>query len=130
MRSPRGQAPWGKENVVFVWHMSGVILMHILDVILTHTLDVLIRTRILHVLLLLLAGMVIAPLFWGVQPQSNNAAGSVVVPNTAVMSLTTVLKDKYGQSNRTIDRPTARADARPFGRQKQCPCLSGRPTAA
>ena len=29
------------------------------------------------------------------QPQSNNAAGSFVVPKTAVLSLTMVLKSKY-----------------------------------
>ena len=70
--------------------------MHILDVILMHILDVLIRMHILDVLLLLLATTVIAPLFWEFQPQSNNAAGSVVVPKTTVLSLTTVLKHKYG----------------------------------
>ena len=69
--------------------------MHILDVILMHILDVLIRMHILDVLLLLLATTVIAPLFWEFQPQSNNAAGSVVVPKTTVLSLTTVLKHKY-----------------------------------
>ena len=47
------------------------------------------------VLMLLLATTVIAPLFWEVQPQSNNAAGSIVVPKTMVLSLTTVLKHKY-----------------------------------
>ena len=69
--------------------------MHILDVILMHILDVLIRMHILDVLLLLLATTVIAPLFWEFQPQSNNAAGSVVVPKTTVLSLTTILKHKY-----------------------------------
>ena len=42
--------------------------------------------------MLLLATVVIAPLF---QPQSNNAAGSVVVPKTTVVSLTMVLKHIY-----------------------------------
>ena len=60
-----------------------------------HILDVLIRMHILDVLLLLLATTVIAPLFWEFQPQSNNAAGSVVVPKTTVVSLTAVLKHKY-----------------------------------
>ena len=69
--------------------------MHILDVILMHILDVLIRMHILDVLLLLLATTVIAPLFWEFQPQSNNAAGSVVVPKTTLLSLTTLLKHKY-----------------------------------
>ena len=69
--------------------------MHILDGILMHILDVLIRMHILDVLLLLLATTVIAPLFWEFQPQSNNAAGSVVVPKTTVLSLATVLKHKY-----------------------------------
>ena len=95
MRSPRGQAPWGEENLVFILYILDVILMHILDVILMHILDVLIRMHILDVLLLLLATTVIAPLFWEFQPQSNNAAGSVVVPKTTVLSLTTVLKHKY-----------------------------------
>ena len=46
-------------------------------------------------LLLLLATTVIASLFWEFQPHSNNAVGSVVVPKTALLFLTTVLKHKY-----------------------------------
>ena len=53
LRSPRGQAPWEEENVVFILYILGVILMHILDGILMHILDVLIRMHILDVLLLL-----------------------------------------------------------------------------
>ena len=71
--------------------------MQILNVILMHF-DVLVRTHMLDVLLLLLlATTVTAPLFWKFQPQSNNAAGSVVAPKTMVPSLTTVLKHKYAQ---------------------------------
>ena len=70
--------------------------MHILDVILMHRFDVLIRMHVLDgLLLLLLATTVIAPLFWEFQPQSNNAAGSVVVPKTTLLSLTTLLKHNY-----------------------------------
>ena len=57
------------------------------------------RTLILDVLLLLLlllAATVNAPLVWELQPQSNNAASSVVVPKTTLLSLTTVLQHKYG----------------------------------
>ena len=43
------------------------------------------RMHILDLLLLL-----IAPLFWEFQPQSNNAASSVAVPETMVLSVTTV----------------------------------------
>ena len=68
LRSPRGQAPWGEENLVFILYILDVILMHILDVILMHILDVLIRMHILDVLLLLLATTVIALLFWEFQP--------------------------------------------------------------
>ena len=57
----RGQAPWGKENVVFILYVLDVILMHISDVILMHILDVLILMQILDVLL---ATTVIAPLCW------------------------------------------------------------------
>ena len=92
LRSPRGQAPWGEEHLVLISYISGVKLMHILDVILMHILDVRIRMQISNVLLLLLATTVLAPLFWGFQPQSNNVFGSVVVPKTTVVSLTTVLK--------------------------------------
>ena len=53
--------------------------------------------HILDVLLLLLATTVIAPLFWEFQPQSNNTAGSVVVPKTTLLSLTTLLKHKYAK---------------------------------
>ena len=75
--------------------MLDVIFMHILDGILMHILDVLIRMHILDVLLLLLATAVIATLFWQFQRRGNNAAGSVVIPKTTVLSLTTVLKHKY-----------------------------------
>ena len=69
--------------------------MHILDVILMHISDVLIRIHILDVLLLLLATTVTAPLFSEFQAQNNNAAGSVFVRKTTVLSVTTVLKYKY-----------------------------------
>ena len=55
----------------------------------------LICMHILGVLLLLLATTMIALLFREFQPQSNNAAGSFVVPKTMVLSLTTVLKRRY-----------------------------------
>ena len=83
--------------MIFVLYILDVIRMHILDVILMHTLGVVIQMHILDVLLLLLLPTtVIAPLFWGFQPQSNKGAGSVVVPTTTVLSLPTVLKHKYG----------------------------------
>ena len=64
-----------------------------------HIFNVIMRMHILDVLLLLLLPtMVIAPLFWECQPQSNNAAGSVVVPKTTVLSSTRVLKHKYVES--------------------------------
>ena len=56
-------------------------------------LDVLIR---MHMLLLLLATTVMALSFGNSQPQSSNTAGSVVVPEQTVLSLTTVRKHKYG----------------------------------
>ena len=59
-----------------------------------HILDVLIRMHILDVLLLLLATTVIALLFWEFQPQSNNAAGSVVVPKTTLLSALLYLKQR------------------------------------
>ena len=71
--------------------------MHILDVILMRILDVLIRMQILDVLLLLMATTLIAQLFWEFQPQGNNAAGSVVVPKTTMLSITMVLKHKRGR---------------------------------
>ena len=73
--------------------------MHMLHEILVHVLDVLIRMHMLDVLLLLLATAVTAPLFLEFQPQSNNAAGSVAVSKTTVLSLPTVLKHKcaYGE---------------------------------
>ena len=64
-----------------------------------HILDVFIRIHILNVLLLLMATAVTASLFGEFQLQSNNAAGSVVVPETMVLSLTTVLKHKYALRN-------------------------------
>ena len=73
-------------------YILDVILMHILIVILMHTLDVFIRMNILDVLPLLCTTTVIAALFWEFQPQSKNAAGSVVVPKTTVLSLTTLLE--------------------------------------
>ena len=104
LRSPRGQAPWGEETVVSILYILGVLLIRILDVILMHILDVLIRMHVLDVLLLLLlATMVSAPLFCELQSQSNNAAGSVVVPKTTVLSLTTVLKHQYGPGNVSIN---------------------------
>ena len=97
--SPRGQAPWGEENVVFILYILDVILMHILDGILMHMLDVLIRMHILDVLLLLLlATTVIAPMFWECQPQTNESAGSVVVSKTTLLSVTTVVKHKHAFS--------------------------------
>ena len=94
--SSQGACPLGeRKNQVFILYILDVILMHILDGILMHILDVLIRMHILDVLLLLLATTVIAPLFWEFQPQSNNAAGSVVVPKTTLLSLTTLLKHQY-----------------------------------
>ena len=75
---------------LFVYILD-VILMHILHGISMHVLDVLICMHILDVLLLLLATMVIAPLFGEFQPQSNNVAGSVAVPETSVLSPTRVL---------------------------------------
>ena len=72
--------------------------MQILDEILMHIIYVLMRMHISDVLLLLpllLATTVIAPLVWEFQPQSNNAAGSVVLAEKAVLSLTKVLKHKY-----------------------------------
>ena len=50
-------------------------------------------------LLLLLATTVIAPLCWEFEPQSNNAAGNVVVPKITLLSPTTVLKHKYAITN-------------------------------
>ena len=69
--------------------------MHELDVISMHILDVLIRIHILDVSLLPLATTVIALLLSEFHPQSNNAADSVVVPKTMVLSLTMVLKHKH-----------------------------------
>ena len=92
---PQGASPLWKGKFVSILNIPNVILMHILDVILMHILDVLIRMHILNVLLLLPATKVIALLFWEFQPQSNNAAGSVVVSKTTALSLTTVLKHKY-----------------------------------
>ena len=60
-----------------------------------HILDVLTRIHLLDVLMLLLATTMIAPLFCEFQPLSNNAAGSVAVPKTTVLSSTTVLKHNY-----------------------------------
>ena len=89
-------ASWGEENCESILYILDVMFMRILHVILMHTLHVLIRMHILDVLLLLLlATIVIAPLLWKFQPHSNNAAGTVVVPKTTVLSLTTVLKHKY-----------------------------------
>ena len=51
--------------------------------------------HISDVVLLLLATAVIAQLFWEFQPQSDNAAGSVVLPETTALSLTMVLMHKY-----------------------------------
>ena len=83
--------------------------MHVLDVILMHISDVLIRMHILDVLLLLLlATTVIAPLFCGVQPQSNN----VVVPKTMVLSLTMVVKHKYVKFER-VCKPFAKGVVAP-----------------
>ena len=80
-----GGKPRGQEKLVFILYKLDSRLMHILDVILMHILDVLIRMHMLDVLLLLLATTVMAPLFWEFQPQSNNAAGIVVVPRTTVL---------------------------------------------
>ena len=55
--------------------------MRMLNVILMHALDVL--------------PTVIALLFWTFQPQSNNAADSVVAPKTTMLFLTMMLKHKY-----------------------------------
>ena len=74
MRSPKGAAPWGEENVVLILNILDVILMHIFDVILMHILDVLIRMHVLDVLLLLLATTVIAPLLWALH-RCNTGAG-------------------------------------------------------
>ena len=79
----------------FILSILDVVLMHILDVILMHILDVRIRMHILDVLLLVLATMVTALLIGECQPQSNDAAGSVVAPKATKLSSTTVLKRKY-----------------------------------
>ena len=74
-----------------------------------HILDVLIRMHILDVLLLLLlAKTVTAPLFGDFQPQSNNDAGSVVVPKATVLSLTTVLTVLAGESTLLIPEEKGR----------------------
>ena len=107
MRAPRGHPPWGQEHVLLILYKSDVILMNILDVIFMHILYVLIRMHTLDVsllLLLMLATTVIAPLFSEFQPQSNNAAGSVVGPQTTVLSSTTVHKHKYALWSRQGSR--------------------------
>ena len=95
-----GAGPLGdRKNNLFISYILDVILMHILNVILMHILDVRIRIHILDVLLLVLATMAVASLFGEFQPQSNNSAGSVFVPKTTVLSVTTVLKHKYALSS-------------------------------
>ena len=96
--SPLGGATYCIRDEILM-HILHVILIHILDVLIPmHILDVLLLLLLLlllWLLLLLLATTLIAPLLWDSQPQSNNAAGSVVVPETTVLSLTMVLRHKY-----------------------------------
>ena len=62
----QGASPLGDENIGFILYMLDAVLMHILDVILMHGLHVIIRVHVLDVLLLLLllATVVMVPLFW------------------------------------------------------------------
>ena len=93
-------SPLGERRLcIYILFTSNVILRHKLDVILMYNiLDVLLPMHVLDFLPLLLATTVIAPMFGEFQPQSNNAAGSVV-SKTLVLSLTMVLKHKYAPSD-------------------------------
>ena len=87
--------------MLYLFYILHVILMHILyirsniDAYITcaHT-----HAHIVCLVLFLPATTVVAALFREFQPESNNAAGSVVVPKTTVLSLTTLFEHKYATS--------------------------------